>query len=184
MIASVSGRIISHGLDHLVVEAGGVGYLVFTTTDVLTKFALGDEVKLLTHMVVREDVQALYGFLRPAELQLFSMLLSVAGVGPRIALAILSSGKVEELRFAIGRGDSAIFTAISGIGKKTAERIILELKGKLADLVESGVSSSADIINALSNLGYNMYEIREILGKLSPNAPVEDKLKEALKLLG
>jgi Holliday junction DNA helicase RuvA len=184
MIASVSGRIISRGLDHLVVEAGGIGYLVFTTTDVLTKFAPGDEVKLLTHMVVREDVQALYGFLQPAERQLFSMLLSVAGVGPRIALAVLSSGKVEELRSAIGRGDSAIFTAISGIGKKTAERIILELKGKLADLVEGGTNSSADIINALSNLGYNMYEIREILGKLSPNASVEDRLKEALKLLG
>ena len=184
MIASVSGRIISRGLDHLVVETGGIGYLVFTTTDVLTKFAPGDEVKLLTHMVVREDVQALYGFLQPTERQLFSMLLSVAGVGPRIALAILSSGKVEELRSAIGRGDSAIFTAISGIGKKTAERIILELKGKLADLVEGGANSSADIINALSNLGYNMYEIREILGKLSPNASVEDRLKEALKLLG
>lgn len=184
MIASVNGRIIGKGLDHLVIEAGGIGYLVFTTTDALAQFAIGDEVKLLTRMVVREDSQTLYGFLKSAELQLFSLLLSVAGVGPRIALAILSSGKVEELRSAIGRGDSAIFTAISGIGKKTAERIILELKGKLTDLTDEGVSSSADIINALSNLGYNMYEIREVLGKLSPNAPVEDKLKEALKLLG
>ncbi|OGB74847.1 Holliday junction DNA helicase RuvA [candidate division Kazan bacterium RIFCSPHIGHO2_01_FULL_49_10] len=184
MIASVSGRVVSKGLDHLVVEAGGIGYLVFTTTDILTTTVINDEIRLLTHMVVREDVQALYGFISPAQLQLFSMLISVSGVGPRIGLAVLSSGKVEELRSAIGRGDSAIFTAISGIGKKTAERIILELKSRITDIVDVGVGgSSADIINALSGLGYNMYEIREVLGKLSPDAKVEDKLKEALKLL-
>jgi len=184
MIASVSGRIASKGLDHLVVEAGGIGYLVFTTTDVLTTASVGGDIRLLTHMVVREDAQALYGFISPAQLQLFSMLISVSGVGPRIALAVLSSGKVEELRSAIGRGDSAIFMAISGIGKKTGERIILELKSKITDITEGGEnSSSADIINALSGLGYNMYEIREVLGKLSPGAPVETKLKEALKLL-
>jgi len=184
MIASVSGRIISKGLDHLVVEAGGIGYLVFATTDVLTTASVGEDIRLLTHMVVREDAQALYGFVSPAQLQLFSMLISVSGVGPRIALAVLSSGKVEELRSAIGRGDSDIFTAISGIGKKTAERIILELKSKITDITDgSGGGSSADIINALSGLGYNMYEIREVLGKLSPVASVEEKLKEALKLL-
>ncbi|MFA5270434.1 MAG: Holliday junction branch migration protein RuvA [Patescibacteria group bacterium] len=184
MIASVSGRIISKGLDHLVVEAGGIGYLIFTTTDVLTTSSVGGEIRLLTHMVVREDAQALYGFASPAQLQLFSMLIAVSGVGPRIALAVLSSGKVEELRSAIGQGDSAIFTAISGIGKKTAERIILELKSKITDIADVGLGgSSADIINALSGLGYNMYEIREVLGKLSPGAKVEEKLKEALKLL-
>ena len=175
---------IGRGVDHIVVETGGLGYLIFTTTDVLTRFAVGDEIKLLTHLVVREDAQTLYGFTKPAELQLFALLLGVAGVGPRIALAVLSSGKVEETRSAIGRGDAAIFTAISGIGKKTAERIILELKSKLADAADSYTGgSSADIINALSGLGYNMYEIREVLGKLSPTAPVEEKLKEALKLL-
>lgn len=185
MIASVAGRIISKGLDHLVVEAGGIGYLIFTTTDVLANFSVDDEIKLLTHLVVREDAQALYGFSKSAELRLFSMLISVSGVGPRIALAVLSSGRVEELRSAIGRGDSAIFTAISGIGKKTAERIILELKSKITDLVDSkDGSSSADIINALANLGYNMYEIREVLGKLPLNMPIEERLKEALKLLG
>lgn len=185
MIASVTGRIISKGLDHLVVETGGIGYLIFTTTDVLASFSVGDEIKLLTRLVVREDAQILYGFPQAAELQLFSMLISVSGVGPRIALAVLSSGKVEELRSTIGRGDAAIFTAISGIGKKTADRIILELKGKITDLVDSKESgSSADIINALSHLGYNMYEIREVIGKLPSNVPVEEKLKEALKLLG
>ncbi|MBN2585572.1 Holliday junction branch migration protein RuvA [Patescibacteria group bacterium] len=184
MIASVSGQVISKGLDHLVVEVGGIGYLIFTTTDVLTTSSIGDEIRLLTHMVVREDAQALYGFINPAQLRLFSMLIGVSGVGPRIALAVLSSGKVEELRSAIGRGDSDIFTAISGIGKKTGERIVLELKTKITDITEVGTGgSSADIINALSGLGYNMYEIREVLGKLSPTAPVEEKLKEALKLL-
>lgn len=183
MIASVSGRIISKGLDHLVVEAGGIGYLIYTTTEALASAGLNDEIKLVTQLVIRDDSQTLYGFISQTELQLFGMLLSVAGVGPRIALAVLSSGRATDLRSAIGRGDAAIFTAISGIGKKTAERIILELKSKITDVTFEEGGSSADIINALSGLGYNMYEIRGILSKLSPTAPVEEKLKEALKLL-
>jgi len=185
MIASVSGNIIHKGIDHLVVEAGGLGYKVFVVSDVVARTLLEEPIKLFTQLVVREDSQSLYGFLTSAELDLFNLLISVSGVGPRIALAVLSAGKIEELRSAIGYGDSAIFMAVSGIGKKTAERIILELKSKVGEIgISEMTGSSQEVINALSGLGYNMYEIREVLRKISPQAPLEEKVKEALKLLG
>ncbi|MFH0912564.1 MAG: Holliday junction branch migration protein RuvA [Patescibacteria group bacterium] len=185
MITSVSGNIIHKGIDYLVVETGGLGYKVFVVSDVITKTILDQPIKLFTQLVVREDSQALYGFLTLAELELFNLLISVSGVGPRIALAVLSAGKVEELQSAIGRNDSALFTAVSGIGKKTAERIILELKSKVGEIgVSEMAGSSQEVINALAGLGYNMYEIREVIRKISPESSLEEKVKEALKLLG
>lgn len=184
MIASVAGKIISKGLGHIVIEASGIGYQVFVVNKVITDGHVGDTIKLLTHMVVREDSQTLYGFVAPGELELFSMLISVSGIGPKMALAILSSGQVDELRTAISHGDSAIFTMISGVGQKTAERLVLELKNKIGVAAGSGEGGSEDIINALSGLGYNMYEIRKILGKIPAQASLEEKVKEALKLLG
>lgn len=185
MIASISGNIIHKGVDHLVVETGGLGYKVFVVSDVVAKTLLEEPIKLFTQLVVREDSQSLYGFLTLAELELFNLLISVSGVGPRIALAVLGAGKVEELQSAIGRGDNALFTAVSGIGKKTAERIILELKTKIGEVGVSELSgSSQEVINALAGLGYNMYEIREVIRKISSQAPLEEKIKEALKLLG
>lgn len=185
MIASVSGNIIHKGIDHLVVEAGGLGYKVFVVNDVIVKTLLDQPVKLFTQLIVREDSQSLYGFMAMPELELFNLLISVSGVGPKIALAVLSAGKIEELRSAIGCGDSAIFMAVSGIGKKTAERIILELRSKVGEIgVSEMVGSSQEVISALVGLGYNMYEVREIIRKISPESSLEDKVKEALKLLG
>ena len=185
MIASVSGNIIHKGIDHLVVEAGGLGYKVFVTSDVVIKTLLEGSIKLFTQLVVREDSQTLYGFLTLAELDLFNLLIGVSGVGPKIAMAVLSAGKIKELRSAIGCGDSAIFMAVSGIGRKTAERIILELKTKVGEIgVSEMAGSSEEVITALAGLGYNMYEIREVIRKISPDAPLEVKVKEALKLLG
>ena len=185
MIASVSGDIIHKGIDHLIVETGGIGYKVFVVSDVLVNSPIDTEIKLFTQLVVREDSQALYGFLTLAELDMFNLLIGISGVGPRIAMAVLSAGKLEEVRTAIGRGDIAIFTAISGIGRKTAERIILELKTKMSEVgFTENVSSSEEIIKALGSLGYNMNEIREVLRKISPNLELEEKVKEALKLLG
>ncbi|OGB74233.1 Holliday junction DNA helicase RuvA [candidate division Kazan bacterium RBG_13_50_9] len=185
MIASVVGKVIAKGSDYLVVEAGGIGYKVFVVSDVTAQTSVGDAIKLLTHMAVREDSQSLYGFLTAEELELFSMLISISGIGPRVALAILSAGRPTDLKVAISRGDSAIFTTISGVGSKTAQRVILELQSKIGVAAVDGSSQdSEDIINALSGLGYNMYEIRKIIGKLSPQASLENKIKEALKLLG
>lgn len=185
MIASVVGKVTYKGIDHLVVETGGIGYKVFVVNDVMVNIGLEEPVKLVTQLVVREDSQSLYGFLTTTELELFNLLIGVSGVGPKIAMAVLSAGKIDELRSAIGCGDSAIFMAVSGIGKKTAERIILELKTKVGEVGLSEIGSSAqEVINALAGLGYNMYEIREVLRKISPVLPIEVKIKEALKLLG
>ncbi|HAR54809.1 TPA: Holliday junction branch migration protein RuvA [Patescibacteria group bacterium] len=185
MIARVSGNIIHKGIDHLVVEAGGLGYKIFVVSDVIAKTILDQPVKLFTQLIVREDSQSLYGFMTLSELELFNLLISVSGVGPKIGLAVLSAGKIEELRSAIGCGDSAIFMAVSGIGKKTAERIILELKSKVGEIgVSEMQGSSQEIITALAGLGYNMYEIRTVIRKISAEAPLEEKVKEALKLLG
>lgn len=185
MIASISGKIINKNSDSLVIEVGGIGYSVFVVGDVINKYALDQDIKLVTHMVVREDSQALYGFITTEELKLFSQLVSVSGIGPKVAMAILNSGKTPELKTAISNGDSAIFTAISGVGLKTAQRLILELKSKM-DMVgiELGNNDSEEVIKALSGLGYNMYEIRNIIGQVSSHLPLEEKVKEALKLLG
>jgi len=184
MIASISGIVINKHSDSLIIETSGIGYLVFTTSDVLASSQLNKPIKLMTHMVIREDHQSLYGFPTQEELQLFSMLLSVSGIGPKASLAILNSGQTSELKSAIARDDSAIFTAISGVGPKTAQRLILELKNKIG--VEADITSgdSAEVINALTGLGYNMYEIRQVLGKISHQMSLEEKVREALKLLG
>lgn len=185
MIASISGNIINKGLDYLVIEAGGIGYCVFVVNDIIVNHKLNDKIQVVTYMVVREDRQALYGFLTAEELELFSQLISVSGVGPKVAMAILNSGKTAELKSAISHEDSAIFTAISGVGQKTAQRLILELKNKIGivDMV-TGSNDSEEVIKALSGLGYNMYEIRNIIGQVSSQLTLEEKIKEALKLLG
>ena len=184
MIACIEGNIIAKDNNSLIVNVGGLGYRVFVPNELLADAVLGQSVKLMTHLVVKEDSQTLYGFINNEDLRLFTLLISVSGVGPKIAIAILSSSKTSELRSAISHGDSAIFTAISGVGLKTAQRLILELRSKIGAVdLDGGVSDSEDIISAMTSLGYNMYEIREVLGKLSPTAPVEEKLKEALKLL-
>ncbi len=184
MIASISGNVINKNPNSLIVETNGVGYLVYVSSEVISSINIDDPIKLMTYMVVREDTQALYGFLTKAEHSLFSMFVSVSGIGPKVALAILGSARVEELKTAIGRNDSAIFTIISGVGQKTAERLILELKNKIG-FTENGADNgdSAEVINALSSLGYNMYEIRQVLGKVSAGNSLEEKVKEALKLL-
>ncbi|MEA1909884.1 MAG: Holliday junction branch migration protein RuvA [Patescibacteria group bacterium] len=184
MIASISGKITRKGLDHLVVEASGLGYKVFVVNDILTGHNIDEDVKLVTQLIVREDSQTLYGFLKEGELEMFNMLLGVSGVGPKAALAILNAGKVEELRMNIGSGDSAMLTTVSGIGKKTAERIVLDLKSKVGEIVgNAGTSDSEDLIKALTGLGYNMYEVRQIISQVPTNIPTQIRIKEALKLL-
>lgn len=185
MIACIEGNVIAKDNNSLVVNVGGLGYKVFVTNELLANTALEQPIKLLTHLVVKEDSQALYGFINNEALQLFTLLISVSGVGPKIAIAILSSAKTSELRSAISHGDSAIFTAISGVGLKTAQRLILELSSKIGVIdLDGSISDSQDIISAMTSLGYNMYEIRKVIGKIPTNLPLNDKVKEALKLLG
>lgn len=186
MIGSISGKVSAAGIDWIVIEtSGGVGYLVSATATTVNKFPLGSELTLITHLVVREDQLALYGFETSEELRFFQELLSVSGVGPRMALAILNSGKLENLQAAIGKNDVAILTTISGVGRKTAERIIVELKNKLSSLSPSATNAATEeLLAALTQLGYNAYEVKRVVVDIpSDIETTEDRLKYALKLL-
>jgi holliday junction DNA helicase RuvA len=185
MIGSIAGKVQAQGVDWALVEtASGVGYKVFATAEVIARHPVGDDIKLLTHLVVREDQMTLYGFLTLAELGFFVQLISISGVGPRMALSILNAGKVADIKSAVVSNNLAVLTTISGIGAKTAERIMIELRGKVdADINFS--DDAQDVLVALSNLGYNSYEVRKILPQLPKNLEsVEDKIKHALQLLG
>ena len=190
MIRHLSGKLLSVKERFLVLEVGGVGYKVFATLDalLLAKKHGDSPLALWTHTAVREDALDLYGFLEEEELVLFEMLISVSGIGPRSALAILGIATREVLTKAIASSDTAYLTKVSGIGKKTAEKIVLELKDKMSFLVEEGgegLEGETTALEALRSLGYSVHEAREAL-KTIPRSVVgaNDRIKEALKYLG
>jgi holliday junction DNA helicase RuvA len=185
MIGYIKGRLISKEEGSVLLENNGIGYLVATVPSVLGR-EVGSELELYTYLQVREDALNLFGFLSKAELSFFELLITVSGVGPKMALTILSSGENDLIKQAIVNGDIAIFTKIGGVGKKTAERIVVELKDKLAVLSDGSsvnVSGSEDLLFALENLGYSKKEIKEVLAKLDHSQSSEEKLRHALKLL-
>ena len=181
MIAYLKGKILEKGLTYVILENSGVGYKVFVTPDVLA-LSIGDELNLYTYMKVADDGHSLFGLPDFATLQFFEMLITVSGVGPKVALAILSSAQVEAIRQAIANQDAGVFTRISGIGSKTAERIIVDLKNKVG-AASSGGGASSEIFDALLALGYNQREVREIINKVDLSKPPEQQLKQALQLL-
>lgn len=188
MIGSIKGKIILKTEKFLIVETGGVGYKISVSPDVLSKTKkIGDEISLWSHTHVREDALDLYGFLERGELEFFEMLINVSGIGPRSALAILGIASIETLRKAIGTGDTSYLTKISGIGKKTAERIVIELRDKMTseiNLTGNSLRDELDALEALKSLGYSQNEAREALKKVSPDANTNTKIREALKILG
>jgi holliday junction DNA helicase RuvA len=186
MIGSLIGQVKACGLDWVLVQTtGGVGYKISVTHDTISRAVIDQPLELVTHLVVREDQLTLYGFPDLSQLNFFVQLIGVSGVGPRMALAILNAGQVKELSAAIAGSDVAIFTTIAGIGKKTAERIIVELKNKMATGELSGLDSAQDLMTALTSLGYNTYEIRQVLPHIPATAQsAEERIKHALKLLG
>ncbi|HEY7937478.1 MAG TPA: Holliday junction branch migration protein RuvA [Candidatus Limnocylindrales bacterium] len=195
MIASVEGLVGAIAADSLVVEAGGIGYRVFVSPAVIVGAHPGSKIKLHTFHLVRDDLQALYGFRSPEELGFFNLLLSVTGVGPKVALAITGSRPVADLQLAIIEGDQAMLTAIPGIGKRLAERVIFELKEKVA---AAGISASVgalgssgdnEVVGALQALGYSLGEARDAAraaigsGGASGTETLEDRVKAALRTL-
>ncbi|MFA6177726.1 MAG: Holliday junction branch migration protein RuvA [Candidatus Paceibacterota bacterium] len=186
MIGSIKGKIILKTEKFLIVETGGVGYKISVSPDILSKTKkINEEISLWTHTQVREDALDLYGFLERPELEFFELLLNVSGIGPRSALAILGIASIETLRKAIGTGDTSYLTKISGIGKKTAERIVIELRDKMGTELEgSSLREELDALEALKSLGYSQNEAREALKKVSPNVNTNTKIREALKILG
>lgn len=182
MIGYISGKVIGKNEAYLLVQTGGIGFRVFGTPRILEK-EIGAPVELHTYLQVREDAMNLYGFESAAELHFFEMLITVSGVGPKMALAVLSAGDIDLVKSAIISQDAAVFTKIGGVGKKTAERIIVELKEKLGSGTVSFGGKSEDLLGALESLGYSNREIKDVLGRLDHSLPQEEKLRQALKLL-
>ncbi|MBP9711635.1 MAG: Holliday junction branch migration protein RuvA [Candidatus Pacebacteria bacterium] len=186
MIGSIRGKITLQTEKFILVEIGGVGYKVAVSPDTISKIQKKDgEVFFFIHTHVREDSFDLYGFLAEQELEFFEMLLNVSGIGPRSALAILGIASIETLRKAIGTGDVSYLTKISGIGKKTAEKIVIELRDKMGkEDMSTSLQGELDALEALKSLGYSQNESRDALKKVSPDLDTNKKIKEALKILG
>jgi Holliday junction DNA helicase RuvA len=194
VIASVEGIVATIAADSLVVEVGGIGYRVFAAPSVLASATTGGRLKLHTHHLVREDQQALFGFRTAEELGFFNLLLTVTGVGPKVAMAIVGSRPTADLQLAILQQDQAVLTSIPGIGKKLAERIIFELKEKVSAAgVAAGyagavaTASENEVVAALQALGYSLGEAREAsrLAVADPTggAGLEERVKAALRTL-
>jgi Holliday junction DNA helicase RuvA len=188
MIGRLAGLLAEKNPPQVLVDAGGVGYEVDVPMSTFFNLPpVGERVTLLTHFVVREDAQVLFGFLTQEERATFRLLVKISGVGPRTALSILSGLSVTELAQAVSRQESGRLVKVPGIGKKTAERLLLELKGKLgADLSIASTSASdaqADILQALIALGYSDREAAAALKPLPADIGVSDGIKLALKAL-
>ena len=188
MIARLRGRPVAHDAEGLVLEVGGVGYRLLATQSAVRKAEGTDEVVLETHLHVREDALQLYGFATADERAVFEQLLGVSGVGPKMALAVVSAYSPGELRRALVTEDTALLESIPGIGRKLAQRIVLELKEKIAPLaVAAGppVAGAGDghliARDALVELGYTIAEAEQRLASIDPDLPPSERVREALK---
>jgi Holliday junction DNA helicase RuvA len=193
VIASLDGSVGAVFADSLIVEVGGIGYRVYCAPAVLATVRVGERARLFTHHLVREDAQALYGFRTPEELGFFGLLQTVTGVGPKVALAIVGSRHVGDLQLAILSDDTALLTAVSGVGRKLAARIVLELKEKVAaagvaaGAAAGGPAGEPEVTAALLALGYSAGEARQAsrdaLTDTTVGASLEDRVKAALRTL-
>ncbi len=188
MIGHLEGTVRATRAGFAILSVGGVGYKVFATREALATLKEGDAAFFWTHLAVREDILDLYGFKGEEELGLFQLLLTVSGIGPKSALAILDIASVETLRSAIAGSNASYLTKVSGIGKKTAEKIVLELRDKVGVADEGSsraLSRDEEALEAMKALGYSHSEAREALRKVP--AEVEksnERLREALRILG
>ena len=198
MIASVEGTVGTIAADSLVIEVAGIGYRVFAAPAVIAAAQPGTRLKLHTYHLVREDQQALYGFRTPEELGFFTLLLTVTGVGPKVALAIVGSRPTADLQLASLQQDQAVLVSIPWIGKKLAERVIFELKEKVAAAgiaagaaaagsATAGAASEGEVVAALQALGYSLAEARDAsraaMAELSAGTSLEERVKAALRTL-
>jgi Holliday junction DNA helicase RuvA len=191
MISFLKGKILAKKSNFVILRVGDVGYKIFINAVMLADFNVGAEAEIYTHQYVREDALDLYGFRSLEELEMFELLLSISGIGPKSALGVLSIASVADIKDSIGRGDSHLLTKVSGIGRKTAERVVLELREKVGAL-ESGIgkgesgkgNASGDEIDALMALGYSMQQARDALR--SVEVEIKDsgeRIRAALKKL-
>jgi Holliday junction DNA helicase RuvA len=198
MISHLEGRVIDTNARFCVLDVSGVGYKVSSSEEVLRNLKNGQNVAFWTHLAVREDALDLYGFPDRESLDLFQMLITVSGIGPKTALGVMNVATPLTLRRAVASGDLAYLTKVSGIGRKLAEKIILELREKLeiyAEATSDDMAGEADVLEALKSLGYSERESRDALKKLSGDnsgkssdtsgtLSTGEKVKKALKILG
>jgi len=190
MIEYIEGKIIERNLKGLVILTGGIGYKVSITPENLMDSEIGNNISLWIHQVIKEDSHNLYGFKNRAELAMFGLLISVSGIGPKTALNIMSLAPIEMLETAIASGETAGLIKIAGVNKKSAEKIVLELKGKVIskgdDKESLGLASAdADVMEALKSLGYSGAQVREVLKDIGKDVKgAGARIKEALKMLG
>jgi holliday junction DNA helicase RuvA len=188
MLGKLSGKIDYIRNNYLVLDVSGVGYRVFATEITLGKVASNEPVELFIHTYVREDQIALYGFLGLEELEMFELLIGISGIGPKAALGILTIASPKAIKTAIINEDSSILTRVSGVGKKTAERVILELQNKIEDLPEidkTEAKSDQEVVEALVGMGYNISEARRAAKAVPTEVKdISDKIKLALKNMG
>jgi holliday junction DNA helicase RuvA len=188
MIASIQGQVMTTGKDFAVIVTGGLGYKVFVPFPTLERIDVGSETFLHTVLIVREDSLTLFGFATTPEREIFEILLSISGIGPRTALAMLSTLSLDSLRNAVVSDRAEILTRVPGIGKKSAQKILIELKDKLKLGLDSAPIASfddvnTDVIDALVALGYSIVEAQTAVQSLPKDAPevVEDRVRLALQ---
>lgn len=193
MISFIKGEVIKKGLDYIVLDNNDIGYYINTSFSTLNKLREGERVLIQTYMHIREDIIALYGFLTLDEIELFKKLISVNGVGPKAGLSVLSTYEPNTIKEIILKDDATRMSKVPGIGKKTASKIILELKDKVgtldnidSDTEEMSISNldteASDVLNALIALGFNSYEAKKTLDKIDFTGKTENQIiKEALK---
>lgn len=190
MISRLTGTVIETTDKYIILDVNGIGYKVFCGIDTLAQISEGAKSSLFTYLAVREDALDLYGFPSSEELHFFELLISVSGIGPKSALGILGVASTETLKKAIATGDTGYLTKVSGIGRKTAEKIVLELRDKLrahADTKDTGGSlrAESDVIEALKSLGYSVNDARDALKEVSSEiVGTNARIREALKILG
>ena len=190
MIGRLRGTLVGRSGEAVVIDVAGVGYeITMTPRDIAALPGLGEDVVVHTHLHVREDALAVFGFESDLARNLFRTLIGTSGVGPKVAMAMLASYRPDELRSAVVTEDVDALSAVPGIGKRTAQKLILELRPKLADLEAESVigesaSSGAQVREALESLGYSSIEIREVIATLPGDAPVQEQLRRALQALG
>jgi Holliday junction DNA helicase RuvA len=187
VIGSIRGRVTHVGQDYALIETGGIGYRVVAGPALLARLRRNAEASVFTHHLVREDLQALFGFATPEELAFFELLMTVSQVGPRLALAITSAHPVTRLQLAIVGDDLDVFTSVSGVGRKTGQRIILELKEKVhaaGIAVGPGAAADSDVVAALESLGYSANEARRAAGSVAgTDGGLDTRIKAALQEL-
>src|SRR5680860_306041 len=190
MISYLRGTIISKSSNYFILDVHDIGYAIFASDNFLNEIKMGESLEVFTHHHVREEAADLYGFKNLEELELFELLLGVSGVGPKSALGVLAMASADDVKESIIRGDAELLTKVSGIGRKTAERLVLELKNKILKIAASsklgaGMSLvSSDELDALMSLGYSLSEARAALGSVdSELKDTGERVKQALKIM-